>query len=130
MSYQLLNNHITIVVCDICGEFSAMGDRDWCRMRYDAQDQPIHLCRKCRPSAVWCAAHQQYHLESSQHRRPCVVCGGLFTSFVSQQIEHCPQCRRNLPAPPQAPARRPALLASLRALLSHWPEGIKARRHI
>ena len=130
MSYQLLQDHITIVVCDICGEFGAKGDRDWCKMRYDTHDQPIHLCYKCRSSAVWCAAHQQYHLEHSQHRRPCVVCGGLFTSYVRQNIEHCPQCRRELPAPPQAPVRQPHLLASLHALLSHWAHDSKAHRHV
>ena len=129
MSYQLLHNHITIVACDVCGKFGAKGDRDWCKMRYDAQGEPIHLCYKCRASAVWCAAHQQYHLEDSQHRRPCVVCGGLFTSFVRQNIEHCPQCRRLLPEPPPAPARQLNILASLRALLPRWANS-KAHRHI
>src|SRR6185503_4819381 len=129
MSYQLLENRITIVVCDICGEFSAMGDRDWSRMRYDAHDQPIHLCNKCRATAVWCAAHQQYHLEDSQHRRPCIVCGGLFTSYVRQNIEHCPQCRHDLPAPPPS-AHQPNFLASLRSLLPYWSEDVRAHRHI
>jgi hypothetical protein len=130
MSYQLLQNHITIVVCDICGEFGAKGDRDWSKMRYDAHEEPIHLCYKCRASAVWCAAHQQYHLEDSQHRRPCADCGGLFTSYVRHNVEHCPTCQRNQPVPPQAPVRQPNFLASLRGLLPRWSEGVKAHRHI
>jgi hypothetical protein len=129
MSYQLLQNHIKVVVCDICNDFSGMGDRAWRRMRYDAHNQPIHLCSKCRSKAVWCAAHQQYHLKDSQHRRPCVVCGGLFTSYVRQEIEHCPQCRRDLPAPAQTPIRQPSFLASLRSLVSHWPDGSKTHRN-
>jgi hypothetical protein len=132
VSYQECAHHIDAVVCDICGRCGAIGNRDWREMRQDDHGAPIHLCRICRRSAVWCAAHSQYHLPESLHRRPCIVCGGLFTSKVGQNIEHCRQCRRALLLPPAHTPDRPGshLLAWLLALLVRRPEGAKTHRHI
>jgi len=128
MSYQGERLYERVVVCDICGSWGAIGDLDWRKMRHSTYEHPIHLCRKCRPHAIWCVAHQQYHLADSLHRRPCVACGGLFTAQVGQQIEHCPQCRRGLPASAARPTQNQPLgfLASLQARLfqRHVPRGV------
>lgn len=132
MSYQERFDHVDVVVCDICGRCGAIGNRDWREMRQDEHGAAIHLCRTCRRSALWCAAHEQYHLAESLHRRPCIVCGGLFTSKVGQNIEHCPQCRRTLSLPPaRTPNRSGAdLVASLLTLVVRQLEAVKMHRHI
>lgn len=111
MSFQIKPRYGRMVVCDICGEFGVIGDWDWRKVRTDAEGEPIHLCRVCRPAAAWCAEHEQYHLHGSLHRPKCVSCGGLFTIRFGQQGEHCPQCRRNLPAQPVP--RQPTLAAAI-----------------
>jgi hypothetical protein len=116
VSFQVKPRYGNMVVCDICGDFGVIGDWDWRKMGVDGQGRPIHLCKRCRPAAAWCAIHQQYHLRTSLHRRPCVACGGLFTSAFNQRIEHCPQCRRALPAPTQP--RRPSVAGALQQLFS------------
>lgn len=83
-----------VVVCDACRAIGAIGDRDWKKVRVNEDGHALHLCRNCQHRAVWCATHQSYHLPEQLHRRACVLCGGLFTSQVAQQIEHCPSCRR------------------------------------
>jgi hypothetical protein len=118
MSFQIKPRYGKMVVCDACGDFGVIGDWDWRKMRCDELGQPMHLCRVCRPSAVWCSSHQQYHLPNSLHRRPCAICGGLFTSQVSQNIEHCPQCRRDHPAPMHD--QQPKQAAGLVALFMRW----------
>jgi hypothetical protein len=94
MSYQFKRADVQVVVCDICGDFSWVSNRDWREMPQRTGEQPIHLCRACQRVAVWCPAHQQYHLPDVFHRRACVDCGGLFTSVVRDAITRCPSCRR------------------------------------
>jgi hypothetical protein len=127
VSYQKRYNFPRVVVCDICDSFSAVGDWNWRKMRYDQNNKPIHLCPQCRPAAIWCEAHQQYHLANTLHRRPCVACGGLFTVPVEKPIAHCPQCRRSLPEPvEQTPQSRwPNISAALHALLARGHIGTK-----
>jgi len=127
VSYQEYRRFGDVVVCDVCKRVGAVGDRDWREMRKDARGAPIHLCHECRRAAVWCAAHAQYHLPDSLHRRPCIACGGLFTSQVSHGIEHCPQCRRSLPAPAGAPAPAPAARGAFH-FFTRRHTGAKARR--
>ena len=94
MSYQYKRADVRVVVCDICSDFSWIGDRNWRAMPESSPESPIHLCPKCQRVAVWCPAHKQYHLPDALHRRACVDCGGLFTSVVRNGITRCPSCRR------------------------------------
>src|SRR5947208_13294388 len=94
MSYQFKRPTVQVVVCDICDDFSWVGDRRWRTMPQSTIEKPIHLCRTCESVAVWCAVHQQYHLPDVFHRRACINCGGLFTSVVRDEITRCPSCRR------------------------------------
>lgn len=94
MSYQKHATYGSVVACDCCGSIGAIGDRDWRQVRGSGIADAMHLCRACRRRAVWCEAHQTYHLPESFHRRPCVACGGLFTAQVAWNLEHCPSCRR------------------------------------
>jgi hypothetical protein len=111
MSYQYKRADICVVVCDVCGEFSWVSDRHWRKMPESTTEQPIHLCQACQNVALWCPAHQQYHLPEALHRCACVDCGGLFTSVVAQGIMRCPSCRRlagnNVP-PAAQPSAKPA----------------------
>jgi hypothetical protein len=93
MSYQYKRPDACVVVCDICGDFSWNSDPNW-RAMPGGTSTPIHLCQVCRPFAIWCEAHRQYHLPDAFHRQPCVDCGGLFTSTVSHMLTRCPACRR------------------------------------
>jgi hypothetical protein len=117
MSYQTRPSGDHVVVCDLCGDFSGIYNRDWRRMSEPAGDQPIHLCHNCQHLAVWCPAHQQYHRPDVFHRRGCADCGGLFTSIVREQLTRCPSCcraageRSALPAPQRA--EQPSSLARL-----------------
>jgi len=94
MSYQYKRAGVCVVVCDICGDFSGIGDRHWHEMPQRSSERSIHLCPTCRRGAVWCPAHQQYHRPEVFHRRPCVDCGGLFTSIVRDEVVRCRSCRR------------------------------------
>ena len=94
MSYQYKRVDIRVVVCDTCGGFSWMSDRRWRRMPHDSGAAPIHLCQTCQRHALWCQAHQQYHLPEVFHRQACSDCGGLFTSVVRDTLTRCPSCRR------------------------------------
>jgi hypothetical protein len=128
VSYQVHRRYGDVVVCDSCSRLGAIGDHDWHEMRQDSQGQAIHLCRACRRVSIWCEVHGQYHLPESLHRRPCAECGGLFTSQVTKRIEHCPQCRRLLPA---LPAAKPPVRAPARGglfYLARWYAGARARR--
>ncbi|HNP88927.1 MAG TPA: hypothetical protein PKK78_22620 [Kouleothrix sp.] len=102
MSFITSAEHGTFVSCDVCGNYSALFDPDWRRVRNTTDGQPQHLCRECRKSAVWCETHRCYHRAADNHRCPCVVCGGLFTAQVQRNIQHCPACR-----PVSAPLTRP-----------------------
>jgi len=111
MSYQYKRADVCVVVCDICGDFSWVSDRHWRTMPESAPEQPIHLCQMCQNVALWCSAHQQYHLPEALHRCACVDCGGLFTSVVAHAITRCPSCRRTASAslpPPPPPTVKPA----------------------
>jgi uncharacterized protein with PIN domain len=122
MSYQYKRADTYVVVCDICGSFSWMSNRHWREMPQRVGNQPVHLCPTCRPTAVWCAEHQQYHLPDVLHRRPCADCGGLFTSVVREQFTRCPACRRSLEAPSTVvpePSRHLTLIQRLFALRNH-----------
>jgi len=106
MSYRYPRPDVQVVACDICNAFSWVGDPQWRPMQHSTIEKPIHLCRTCRNTATWCNTHQQYHLQHTAHRRPCVDCGGLFTSIVQDGITRCPSCRRaagDQPAPVAAP---------------------------
>jgi hypothetical protein len=94
MSYQYKRADVVVVVCDVCGDFSWIGDRHWRVAPHSTIDQPIHLCKSCQRLAMWCPAHQQYHRPDAFHRCACVDCGGLFTSTVRDEIIRCPSCRR------------------------------------
>ena len=94
-----------VVVCDLCASVGALCERDWREMGRDEHGQPMHLCRSCRKTAVWCATHHCYHRPDDNHRRACAACGGLFTALVSQRHERCLSCRRGTPAPAYAPDR-------------------------
>jgi hypothetical protein len=108
MSYQMRPSGVQVVMCDLCGDFSGIGNRDWREMPHRVSDQPTHLCRACRHQGVWCSVHQTYHRPDAFHRHKCVDCGGLFTSVVREQQTRCPSCRRSggkrtpLPVPQQA----------------------------
>ncbi|MFL5802558.1 MAG: hypothetical protein ACJ8CR_12565 [Roseiflexaceae bacterium] len=106
MSYEYKRPDVQVVVCDLCGDFSWISDRHWREMPQRTGEQPIHLCQICQRVAVWCPAHQQYHLLDAFHRRGCVDCGGLFTSVVRDQITRCPSCRRAAGDQPAQPAQR------------------------
>jgi len=110
MSYQYKRADVCVVVCNICGDFSWVGDRHWRAMPEGTSEQPIHLCQQCQNVALWCSAHQQYHLPTALHRCACADCGGLFTSVVANVITRCPSCRRttgdNAP-PPTQPHTKP-----------------------
>lgn len=105
MSFQNKQQYGSVVVCDLCGRVGAMFDHDWHEMRRDAADQPIHLCRECRRTAIWCAFHEHYHHPAENHRRSCAMCGGLFTAPASLAIDRCPSCRRAAPEQPSVPAQ-------------------------
>ena len=111
MSYQYKRADVCVVVCNICGDFSWVGDRHWRKMPESTSEQPIHLCLTCQNVALWCSAHQQYHLPAALHRCACADCGGLFTSVMADAITRCPSCRRvaggSLP-PPTQPNVKPA----------------------
>src|SRR4026208_1296522 len=62
MSYQYKRADVCVVVCNICGDFSWVGDNRWRTMPESTSEQPIHLCKTCQCAALWCSAHQQYHL--------------------------------------------------------------------
>ena len=118
MSIQLRNNLYHVVVCDICGDFSYVGDRNLRQMPMHGADGSLHLCRACRTNALWCAAHGAYHPADTMHRQPCVDCGGLFTSVVKAQLSHCPACRRTHAAQPVVqPASAPTPARSWLELL-------------
>jgi hypothetical protein len=106
MSYDSKRGDVRVVICDICGDFSWIGDRHWREMPQHTSEQPIHLCLACRPVAVWCPAHQQYHLPDTFHRHACVDCGGLFTSVVRDALTRCPSCRRAVGDVPAQPMPR------------------------
>jgi hypothetical protein len=94
-------------------------------MQHSTIEKPIHLCAKCRKTATWCDTHRQYHLLHTAHRRPCVDCGGLFTSIVQAGITRCPACRRaageQLPAVAAPTVERPR--SFLQRLLSQGLRG-------
>lgn len=117
MSYDMKGTDVHVVICDICSDFSWIGDHDWHVMPHRSGEEVIHLCRPCRRVAVWCPAHQQYHLPDAFHRQPCIDCGGLFTSIVQDVITRCPSCRRaatDYPAQTIPPAQeRPRSLLRL-----------------
>src|SRR5262245_32287838 len=94
MSYEMKGSDVHVVVCDICGDYSWIGDHNWRTMPGGTGEQSIHLCQPCRRVAVWCSGHHQYHLPDAFHRQPCIDCGGLFTSVVRDAITRCPSCRR------------------------------------
>jgi hypothetical protein len=110
MSYQYKRGNVCVVVCNICSDFSWVGDPQWRKMAHGTEEQPIHLCRACRGVALWCSTHQQYHLPKAFHRCACVDCGGLFTSVVAEAITRCPSCRRAADdsVPPPQPSAKPA----------------------
>lgn len=105
MSYQEMARFGHVVVCDLCEAVGAIGDRDWREMRRDATGAPLHVCRKCRKEAVWCQVHQQYHRANELHRRPCIMCGGLYTAAITRDTNYCPSCARAA-LPPQPGAAR------------------------
>jgi hypothetical protein len=111
MSYQYKRADVCVVVCNICSDFSWVGDPQWRKMAQSTDAQPIHLCKACRRVALWCPAHLQYHLPEALHRCACADCGGLFTSVVADAITRCPSCRRtagnNVP-PTTQPTTKPA----------------------
>jgi hypothetical protein len=111
MSFQYKRADVRVVVCDICDDFSWAGDSRWRTMPHSTSEHPIHLCKICQCVALWCSAHQQYHLPNALHRCGCADCGGLFTSVVADAITRCPSCYRaagiTLP-PPAQPATKPA----------------------
>ncbi|KAB8142622.1 hypothetical protein F8S13_13785 [Chloroflexia bacterium SDU3-3] len=122
MSYQH-KSYGWVVVCNVCNEFGPIGDRYLRRMEGGTDEDPIHLCAKCASIAMWCDAHQTYHLPDSLHRHACADCGGLFTSVVSEQIYRCPSCQRS--HAPEAPAPRPKAAAryaepSLLEMVGQW----------
>lgn len=86
-----------VVGCDLCESVGALCERDWRAMGRDECGQPIHLCRDCRKTAVWCEEHHRFHRPADNHRRACATCGGLFTSQVGQGHGLCPVCRRSAP---------------------------------
>jgi hypothetical protein len=112
MSLQYKRADVRVVVCDICSDFSWVGDSRWRTMPHSTTEHPIHLCKICQCIALWCPAHQEYHLPDAFHRCNCADCGGLFTSVVSRGITRCPSCQRlagdSLP-PPVQPQTKPAL---------------------
>ncbi len=120
MSYQYKRADAQVVVCDACGDYSWVSDPQWRPTRQSSAEHPLHLCPKCRHAAIWCSAHQQYHLPHESHRRACADCGGLFTSVVRDAIVRCPACRRlagDLPRPAPLPEpKRPG--SFVRQLLS------------
>ena len=106
MSYQYKRNDIRVIVCDVCGDFSSPGDHRWQPTAQSTVERPIHICPACRRVALWCPAHQQYHLPNSFHRHACADCGGLFTSVVRDALTRCPACRRaaaEIPRPSAPP---------------------------
>lgn len=110
MSLECKRGEPRLVICDSCGDYSWCGDHSWRLMPHSTVERLIHLCPACRPGAVWCAAHQQYHRPDALHRHACADCGGLFTSAARDAISRCPSCRRaagDRPAPPQPRAARP-----------------------
>lgn len=124
MSFQTHLRFGSVVVCDVCHRVGAICDRDWREMAAGADGEPLHLCRVCRKHAVWCAAHQSFHRPADNHRRACIVCGGLFTAQVQLHIEHCPSCRRAMPA--QQPEQPP--LSSYKRIIAKLlanPNGLK-----
>jgi len=94
MSYQYKRADVQVVACDLCGDFSWVGDRHWHKTAQSTVKQPMHLCERCQHVAVWCLVHQQYHRPDAFHRCACVDCGGLFTSIVRDELTRCPSCRR------------------------------------
>jgi protein-arginine kinase activator protein McsA len=106
MSYQYKRADICVVVCDTCGDFSWVSDNRWHEMPHGSSAAPIHLCQACRRHALWCSAHQQYHLPDTFHRQHCRDCGGLFTSVARDRLTRCPSCRRAAGEDP-APIARP-----------------------
>lgn len=131
MSFQSRGTY-DVIMCDVCKAVSAVGDTRMRLVRRDASGTSHHLCPDCRVWAEWCEAHQQYHRPDDLHRKPCAECGGLYTSRVSQHIEHCPSCLRALsPAPAgqlagSPPARPRPAERGLVALFSHL--GLHNRR--
>ena len=111
MSYQYKRPDAQVVVCDACNDTSWMSDPQWRPTSQSSAERPLHLCPKCRHVAIWCSAHQQYHMPDAFHRRACVDCEGLFTSVVRDGIVRCPSCRRlagELPTqPPALEQKRP-----------------------
>lgn len=120
MSFEYKRSDCRVVVCDICSKCSYVGDRQWRLMPHQNAEQPIHLCPECRLVAIYCAAHQQYHLPQTMHRHACADCGGLFTSVVRDRITQCPGCRRAAGQPSVPAAQAPAQPARswLQVLLS------------
>ena len=121
MSYQERLPHGPVVICDCCGAVGAIGDRDWRQARGAGLTHPVHLCHSCQRHAVWCDAHQAYHLPETLHRKPCITCGGLFTARVSLGIDHCPSCRRDFGVAVAASTIQPPHHDLLRELVSHFP---------
>lgn len=121
MSYQERARHGTIVACDCCQRFGAIGDRDWRQVRGDSAANALHLCRVCQKQAIWCETHQTYHLPEILHRKPCTACGGLFTAQVALQFDHCPSCRRTLGIAVATQTAQPARRGGLRMLVDHLP---------
>lgn len=118
MSYQYKRPDTQVVVCDACSDFSWVSDPQWRPTQQSSAEHPLHLCPKCWHVAIWCLAHQQYHLPDVFHRRACVDCGGLFTSVVRDAIIRCPSCRRlagDLPTqpPPVEPKRAGSFVRQL-----------------
>lgn len=111
MSYQSTQHNTRVIVCDICQASGPATDHRWRPTRHSTTERPMHLCPSCWRVAVWCPAHQAYHLPDAFHRRACADCGGLFTSVVREEITRCPACRRaagGLPArQASAPAKQP-----------------------
>ncbi|HNP85643.1 MAG: hypothetical protein JST60_18260 [Chloroflexi bacterium SZAS-1] len=110
MSYQYKRKDTLVTACDLCHDFSWVGDRRWRAMPHSTAEDPIHLCQACQRVALWCDAHRQYHFPESFHRHACADCGGLFTSVVRNALMRCPACRRaagegGVAAPP-APAKQ------------------------
>jgi len=108
MSFQYKRADVRVVVCDICDNFSWVSDNRWRTMPQSTSEKPIHLCKMCRCVALWCSAHQQYHLPNALHRCACADCGGLFTSVMAAAITRCPACHRSASA--SVPALTPPLV--------------------